>query len=109
MSAARASSTIAAAIMQSRIARRMRIFRLSVKGFQGFIDNLAVYRFAEDGVDPEELRERLKTFDDAGLKMWGEAAASLANQPNSRDVWAIQLEIARAEWRRRYPKLASGQ
>jgi hypothetical protein len=60
--------------------------------------------------DPEALLnlEELRAMDDGMLKRWGVAAhmctpeANLGGPP--REVFVVQLQEARAEWRRRHPK-----
>jgi hypothetical protein len=58
----------------------------------------------------EEFRERLRAMSDAELIKYGKAARYMANPANSADkrtvheVYKIQLEECRAEWRRRHPK-----
>jgi hypothetical protein len=56
-----------------------------------------------------QRRARLLAMDDAMLARWGASAAymckpeaNLGAQP--RQVFAVQLREARAEWRRRHPK-----
>ena len=73
-----------------------------------------MHRFAQDNaeVDLEELRERLRKMTDQQLRQFGEAGkfmcspgANFGKPP--RKPFLIQLEEARAEWRRRHPKPAT--
>lgn len=65
-----------------------------------------MYRFARDEgiVDLEELRSRLGKMSDEELVRFGKAARFMCRDKEPRRVFVIQLEEARAEWRRRYPK-----
>jgi hypothetical protein len=65
-----------------------------------------MYRFTSDEIDLAELRERLQKMTDAELLAFGKSArymcspaANLGKPP--REPFVIQLEEARAEWRRR--------
>jgi hypothetical protein len=65
-----------------------------------------MYRFTSDEIDLAELRERLGKMNDAELLAFGKAArymcspaANLDKPP--REPFLVQLEEARAEWRRR--------
>jgi hypothetical protein len=65
-----------------------------------------MYRFTSDQIDLGELRERLRKMNDVELLAFGKAArymcspaANLGKSP--REPFVIQLEEARAEWRRR--------
>ena len=58
----------------------------------------------------DQLRTRLQNMDDAALERFGKAArylcspeANFGEEP--RPEFLIQLEEARAEWRRRHPKI----
>jgi hypothetical protein len=57
----------------------------------------------------EQLRTRLRKMSDHELRKFGRAASDMANPrrdfgaPNT--AFQIQLDEARAEWRRRHPKL----
>jgi hypothetical protein len=64
-----------------------------------------MYRFARnEGIDLEELRRRLRKMSDEELMRFGKAGRSLCRDKSPRQVFVIQLEEARAEWRRRHPK-----
>ena len=52
----------------------------------------------EENFDIEGLRQRLRRMGDALLLRWGRAAAALSDQ---REVFRLQAEAAREEWRRR--------
>ena len=52
----------------------------------------------EESFNLESLRQRLRRMDDAMLLRWGKAAAELSGQ---REVFRLQAEAAREEWRRR--------
>jgi hypothetical protein len=65
-----------------------------------------MYRFTSDTIDLDELRTRLRTMNDAQLLRFGKAAkymcspqANLGKPP--RRSFVVQLEEAKAEWRRR--------
>jgi hypothetical protein len=63
----------------------------------------------ETPINLEELRERLRKMSDDALRHWGKCAVFLctleANHGKApREVFLIQLEEARAEWKRRHPK-----
>jgi hypothetical protein len=56
----------------------------------------------------EDLRERLRKMSDHELRKFGRAARSMANPKKSfgppNPAFQIQLDEARAEWRRRHPR-----
>jgi hypothetical protein len=55
---------------------------------------------------PEELRERLRQMSDLELRRFGKRAAQLSNPKmnfGATEPHLIELEEARAEWRRRHP------
>jgi hypothetical protein len=61
------------------------------------------------GIDLDELRARLRAMDDRMLKQWGKSAARMCSPAVNlgaapRPEFVLQLEEARAEWRRRHPK-----
>jgi hypothetical protein len=57
--------------------------------------------------DLEEHRKRLRKMTDAQLLRHGRAARELVkNDKNPLPVYVVQLNEARAEWRRRHPKVA---
>jgi hypothetical protein len=68
-----------------------------------------VHRFAQASadVDLQDLRERLRKMSERALKRFGEAAKYMCsktangNQP-PRKPFVVQLEEARAEWKRRH-------
>jgi hypothetical protein len=71
-----------------------------------------MYRFASsDVVDLDQLHDRFRRMSDAELLRFGKAAQYMcspkanSNKP-PREPFVIQLEEARAEWRRRHPKTA---
>ena len=60
-------------------------------------------------LDLDQLRARLHAMSDPALARWGAAAAYMCTPEANfgappRHVFVIQLEEARAEWRRRLPK-----
>ena len=60
----------------------------------------------EDTVDLEQLRTRLRKVSDEALLHWGRCGVRLCSAEFNRgkpprQVFVIQLEDARAEWRRR--------
>jgi hypothetical protein len=65
-----------------------------------------MYAFTGDGVDIEQLQARLRKMTDAELRRFGKAAAAMCSpQANfgkpPKKAFVIQLEEARAEWKRR--------
>ena len=65
----------------------------------------------EASLNLDELRARLRVMDDRMLRVWGAAAARLCRPESNlgappRQVFVVQLQEARAEWRRRHPKVA---
>jgi hypothetical protein len=56
----------------------------------------------------EQIRERLRKMSDLELRQYGRAARDLSdpkkNFGKTNPAFKIQLEEARAEWRRRHPK-----
>jgi len=61
---------------------------------------MAIGRF-----DLEEHRARLRKMADEQLLRHGKAAKNLVeNDPNPLSVFVVQLNEARAEWRRRHPR-----
>jgi hypothetical protein len=55
---------------------------------------------------PEELRERLRQMSDLELRRFGQRARKLSDQKmnfGSTAPHVVELEEARAEWRRRHP------
>jgi hypothetical protein len=65
-----------------------------------------------DPEDIEQIRERLRKMSDLELRKYGRAAADMANpeknyrKPNP--AFQIQLDEARAEWRRLHPNVKEG-
>ena len=61
--------------------------------------------------DIEQIRERIRKMSDAELRKYGRAARDLADPKKNfgprNPAFTIQLDEARAEWRRRHPKSAS--
>jgi hypothetical protein len=64
-----------------------------------------VYQFTSNEIDVDELRARLQKMTDEALVRFGRAAAYMcspqANYNEPRQVFVVQLEEARTEWRRR--------
>ena len=59
-----------------------------------------MYRFAcDDGIDLEQLQARLRKMSDEDLVRFGKAARFMGRDKEPRQVFVIQLEEARAEWR----------
>jgi hypothetical protein len=58
--------------------------------------------------DIEQIRERIRKMSDAELRKYGRAARELADPKKNygprNPAFQIQLDEARAEWRRRHPK-----
>jgi len=67
-----------------------------------------MYEFAYDNIDLFAIRERLKKMNDDQLLAYGRSAAWLPER-SDLETWKVQLEEARAEWRRRFKKLSNGQ
>jgi hypothetical protein len=68
-----------------------------------------MYRFTSDTIDLDELRTRLRKMGDAELLRFGKAAKYMCSpQANlgkpSRRSFVMQLDEAKAEWRRRNGK-----
>jgi hypothetical protein len=65
------------------------------------------------GLKPEsrnELRERLREMSDLELRRFGQTARKLSDPKmnfGATDPYVVQLDEARAEWRRRHPKKPS--
>jgi hypothetical protein len=56
---------------------------------------------------PEELRKRLREMSNLELRRFGERARKLSDPKmnfGAREPHVLELEEARAEWRRRHPK-----
>jgi hypothetical protein len=56
---------------------------------------------------PEELRKRLREMSDLELRRFGERARKLSDSKMNFDATephVVELEEARAEWRRRHPR-----
>ena len=53
----------------------------------------------------EQVRARLRKMTDTQLVNFGKAARSLCRDPRCPDTFKRQLQEARAEWRRRHPKV----
>ncbi len=68
-----------------------------------------MYEFTSDELDIAKLRERLHRMTDRDLQRFGLAASRLSDPVIQRGivrtVFVVQLEEARAEWRRRHPAL----
>jgi hypothetical protein len=52
-----------------------------------------------------QLRHRLKKMSESELLRFGQAAKFVCRDRNPPEAFLIQLREARAEWRRRHPKL----
>jgi ABC-type proline/glycine betaine transport system ATPase subunit len=65
---------------------------------------------AETQFTVEDFRKRIQLMTDEKLVQTGKAARYMADPRNSadkrtvRDVYVIQLQECRAEWKRRHPK-----
>jgi hypothetical protein len=61
-----------------------------------------------DSGDIEQIRARLCKMSDVELRKFGRAASDMANPKKNfgtpNPAFKIQLDEARAEWRRRHPK-----
>lgn len=74
-----------------------------------------MYQLVGEGeFDVEAFRVRLRRMTDAQLRRYGEAGAFLCRPEQCvhgkpREVFVIQLEETRAEWRRRHPKVLQEQ
>jgi hypothetical protein len=61
-----------------------------------------MYRFARnEEIDLDELRTRLRKMTDEDLLRFGKAARFICRDKSARQAFVVQLEEARAEWRRR--------
>jgi hypothetical protein len=61
---------------------------------------VGMYNFTRDDIDLEAIRARIARMSDTELLKYGQSAAWMAAH-NDRATWRVQLEEARAEWRRR--------
>jgi hypothetical protein len=55
----------------------------------------------------DQIRDRIRKMSDAELRKYGRAARDLSDPKKNRKLnpaFQIQLDEARAEWRRRHPK-----
>jgi len=57
----------------------------------------------EEPINLDPLRERLRKMTEEQLVQFGKAARFMCRDKSPRQVFVIQLEEARAEWRRRHP------
>ena len=55
----------------------------------------------EEPIDFAQLRERLRKMTDEQLIQFGKAARFMCRDKSPREVFVIQVNEARAEWRRR--------
>jgi hypothetical protein len=62
--------------------------------------------FESDEVQLENLRKRLRRMSEDELVRFGKAARSLCRNRDCPETFRRQLEEARAEWRRRHPRLS---
>jgi hypothetical protein len=60
-----------------------------------------VYEFTRDDIDLKAIRQRIARMSDEQPERYDRAAASMAAR-SPRATWKVQLEEARAEWRRRH-------
>jgi hypothetical protein len=60
-----------------------------------------MYNFTWEDIDLEVIRARIAQMSDAELMKYGQSVAWMAKR-NDRATWQVQLEEARAEWRRRH-------
>lgn len=62
--------------------------------------------FESDETQLQKLRERLRQMSDEELTKFGKTVRGLSGPRVgvTHDPWKAQLELARAEWRRHYPK-----
>jgi hypothetical protein len=68
-----------------------------------------MYRFARDkGLYLDELPTRLRKTSDEELIRFGKATRSMCQDKSPWQVFVIQFDEARAEWRRRNPKSRDG-
>ena len=70
------------------------------------MSSLKSIAFKSAEVELEQLRERLRQMSDEELIKFGKTVRRLSGPRVSvePDPWKIELEEARAEWRRRHPK-----
>jgi hypothetical protein len=60
-----------------------------------------MYNFTREDIDLEAIRARIAGMSDSELLKYGQSAAWMAEH-NDCATWRVQLEEARAEWRRRH-------
>jgi hypothetical protein len=65
-----------------------------------------MYGFTSEEINLDAIRERIAKMTDLEVEAYGQAAAWMAEH-STRKTWKVQLEEARAEWRRRHPKSAT--
>jgi ATP-dependent DNA ligase len=61
-----------------------------------------MYDFTREEIDLEKIRARLRKMTDDQLVRYGKSAAFMAKR-DDRETWRVQLNEARAEWKRRHP------
>lgn len=61
--------------------------------------------FESEDVQLQKLRERFRKMPDQELIAFGKAARSLCRHRDCPDTFKRQLAEARAEWRRRHPRV----
>jgi hypothetical protein len=64
-----------------------------------------MYNFTRENTNLQTIRKRIAEMSDHELKTYGHATAWMAEH-SSRKTWKVQLEEARAEWRRRHRSTA---
>jgi hypothetical protein len=67
-----------------------------------------MYNFTREDIDLEAIRGRIARMSDQELRKYGEAAAWMAAH-STRETWRVQLEEARAKWRRRHRPQPAGE
>jgi hypothetical protein len=67
-----------------------------------------MYSFTREDIDLEAIPARIARMSDDHLRKYGEDAAWMAAH-SARETWRVQLEEARAEWRRRHSAEPAGE
>ena len=67
-----------------------------------------MYSFTREHMELDAIRQRIASMSDDELRAYGEASAWMAAH-SERATWRVQLEEARAEWRRRQGAQPGGE
>ena len=66
-----------------------------------------MYSFTCEDTDLEAIQARIARMSDSKLLKYGQSAAWMAERID-RATWRVQLEMAKAEWRRRHAAAPAG-